>query len=659
MLKAFDAAEQTGASPEDLRAITNAVPALISFFDADHVCRFANDFHREWYGRAPEELVGKPMLDFIGPDLYASRRPFLDRVAAGEQVAFDAVVPHRDGGVRDAAIRYVPKMGSAGFEGFYILVFDVARRKQELAGMLDLAHDAIFVRDLHDNITFWNQGSQELYGYGREIARLSNAHDLLQSHFPSPLEEINAQLLATDQWQGEVTRRLADGREAVISTRWSLRRDETGTPVEILETGRDITESRRAEDALRRSEYRFRNVFHAMSVSFWELDFSALAGILGRLKAQGVTDLRAHIADHPGFVREMMECSQVVDVNDKSLQLFNATRDQLVGPVARFWPPASEHIFAASVMASLERKSHFEAETKFRTHDGRDFDGLFTCCFPREHLPRGTTLVGIIDISDRIRAQEDLQRVQSELAHAARISTLGELTASIAHEVNQPLTAIVTNGEAGMRWLRRDTPDLEEVRKAIDRMIGEATRASGIIGRIRTMAVKGEPEKVRVEVNGLVEDATLLVRRELAAHDVALQLQLAPDLPEVDADRVQLQQVLVNLMVNAVQAMAEAGGVDRNLTIRTAQDHGHVVMSVSDTGPGVAPERRDQLFNAFYTTKASGMGMGLSICKTIIEAHGGDIAVDDGAVRGATFRLRLPAFQGADASAPSALLETR
>ncbi|MFT4252208.1 MAG: ATP-binding protein [Caulobacter sp.] len=526
---------------------------------------------------------------------------------------------------------------------------------ESLPGLLEAAHEPILVRDLDGRVLFWNQGCETLYGHGPETVRQAGTTDLLATVFPAPLAEINARLLAEGRWRGEVTRRLADGREAVIDLNWSLSRDAAGAPARILETGRDVTEARRAEEALRRSEYRFRNVFHAMSVSFWELDFSALGGMFGALRARGVTSLRAHIAENPRFVREMMEASQVVDVNDKSLQLFEATREQLIGPVDRFWPPSSEHVFAASVIAALEKKPHYESEARFRTHGGREFDGLFTCCYPREHLPQGATLVGVIDITDRLRAQEDLQRVQAELAHAARISTLGELTASIAHEVNQPLSAIVTNGEAGLRWLKRDAPDLEEVGKAFDRMIGEANRASGVIGRIRTMAVKGEPETARLALGPLVEDAVMLVRRELTSHGVALRVQAPADLPAVEGDRVQLQQVLVNLMVNAVQAMAEGdegeGRGDRVLTVRGAAEGDAVVLTVADTGPGVPPERLPRLFNAFYTTKSAGMGMGLSICKTIAEAHGGTIEAASPPEGGAVFSLRLPAasaVQGGD-----------
>ena len=356
----------------DLRAVTNAVPALISFFDAGHVCRFANDFHNSWYGRSPESLVGLHMRDFIGPQGYAKRAPYLERVASGEMVAFDADVPHRDGGTREAAISYVPRMGAGGFEGFYILVFDVARRKQELAGMLDLAHDAICLRAMDGTVTFWNAGCEEAYGWPRAEAMGRRMDTLTQCRFPAPVEDVERRLLADGQWSGEILRKHRDGSEHVISARWSLRRDDAGQPVEVLEMGRDITVRRRTEEGLQRSEYRYRNVFQAMAVSFWELDFSEVGAMLRSLKQSGVADFRAHIANNPDLIRALLERTEVVDVNEKTQQLFGGSREALLGSVSRFWPVASEPVFAASVLASIERKAHYEAETvSLRSMDAR------------------------------------------------------------------------------------------------------------------------------------------------------------------------------------------------------------------------------------------------------------------------------------------------
>lgn len=632
----------SSAAPADISAMVDMAPALISFFDADHVCRFANAHHREWYGSDPEALVGRHMRHFLGEAGYAARRPYLDLVAAGVPQAFDAQVPHADGGLRDAAIRYVPRHGPGGFEGFYILVFDVARRKRELAEMLDLAHDAIVVRTLDGRVTFWNRGSETLYGLDRSAVEGRLLDEAVATQYPGDVAEIQAELLETGHWEGELHRRRADGAQAVIATRWSLRRDEAGQPAEVLESGRDVTEARSAEQALRRSEYRFRNVFDALAVSFWELDFSAVGAELRRLRAAGVTDLRRFFSEQPEAVRGLMEKTLVVDVNEKTCRLFGGPREEILGPVARFWPRASEAVFAESIHASMERRASIEAETRFSTLSGEEIDCLFTCCFPRDGLNRGSILVGILDISDRLKAQDALARAQAELAHAARVATLGEMTASIAHEVNQPLAAVVTNGEAGLRWLRRPEPNLVEVEAAIGRVISEAERASDIVTRVRSLARRGGTETQPVSIAALVEDTAALLRRELQTNRVRLTLRTPPGLPELRADPIQLQQVLTNLGLNAIQAMAAAGTPKRDLTISAAALADAVLIEVADTGPGLSAEVAASVFDPFVTTKPTGMGLGLSISRSIVEQHGGTLRAEARPAGGAVFHITLP-----------------
>lgn len=628
----------------DLRAVTNAVPALISFFDADHICRFANDFHLSWFGRSPESLIGRHIREFIGEEGYAARAPYLARVATGAAVSFDARVPHRDGDMRDAAISYVPRMGPDGFEGCYVLVSDLSRRRQQLAGVLDLAHDAICLRALDGTVTFWNAGCEEAYGWSRAEAMGKPFETLVQSAMPVPAEDAMRQLLSSGHWRGEVVRKLRGGTERIIEARWSLRRDEAGRAVEILEMGHDITTRRRSEEELRLSEYRYRNVFQAMAVSFWELDYAGVGGLLKDLKAGGVTDFRAYFADHPEITRVAMERTRVVDVNDKTLQLVGATRDELIGrSVSPFWPEESEAIFAESLLAAIEYRPYFEADTRLSTIDGRRVEAHLTCCYPARDSSNTVILVGILDITERVRAQNELARAQSELAHAARVATLGELTASIAHEVNQPLTAAVTNAEASLRWLARAEPDLGEAKAAIDRMIAQAKRASDIIARIRAMSTKRAPEKTRFPSRGLVDDAVAILQRELAEQQVRLQLVLAKPTPDIEGDRVQLQQVVINLMVNAIQALGQVDRAGRALVLRLRPEGAHIVLEVEDSGPGIPAEHAARLFTAFFTTKSDGMGIGLSICRTIVEAHGGTIELLPALRQGALFRVTLPA----------------
>lgn len=627
---------------EEWIGAADTAAALISFYDFGHICRYANSYHRLWCHRDPATYVGLHMSDCIGPDLYARHLPFLAKVAGGEEVSFASTVPHRDGGLCGATVRYIPKRTQQGLEGFFIHVsFDGERN---LAQLLDLAHDTIFVRNVNDAVTYWNVGAERLFGWRREEAVGRNAHDLIETVFPAPIEQINAELFASGVWEGELVRKTRDGLELIIAARWALRRDAEGAPVEILEAGRDITARRQANEELRRSEYRYRNMFQAMAVSFWECDFTGVGEELRRLKGEGVLDLKRYFADNPAFIRSLIKRTIAIDVNQRSVELFRArSREELLGPTDRFWPAASEWVFAQSVLAALNRSPNYETETKLLAVDGDEIDVHFTVSFSQENVGAGAILIGLVDMTERNRAQDELRKAQAELAHAARISTLGEMAASIAHEVNQPLAAIVTGGEAGLRWLKRDQPDIEEAKSAIARIVSDGQRAAEIIARIRAMSTKAAPEKTAVAVNETVEAAIAFVRHELSAHDIALRLDLAPDLPSTEADRVQLQQVMVNLLMNAIQAMADVADREHALAIRSRLNAESLLqVDVVDSGPGVETADADRLFKAFFTTKATGMGMGLSICRSIIEAHGGRIWAEKNEGAGSTFTFVLP-----------------
>lgn len=235
-----------------------------------------------------------------------------------------------------------------------------------------------------------------------------------------------------------------------------------------------------------------------------------------------------------------------------------------------------------------------------------------------------------------------LAQVQAEFAHAARVSMLGELTASIAHEINQPLAAIATNAAAGLRWLDRPEPDIAEVRALTQRIIADAQRAADIITRVRAMAGHRTPDPAPLAINGVVEEAMQFLAHELQAQDVTLTLALARGLPLVLADRTQLQQVVVNLAVNAIQAMAKTPPAQRRLTLRTELRDNSVSVSIEDKGPGIDAANTQRIFESFYTTKASGMGMGLPICRSILESYGGAISVRNLESGGAAFLFTLP-----------------
>ncbi len=252
-------------------------------------------------------------------------------------------------------------------------------------------------------------------------------------------------------------------------------------------------------------------------------------------------------------------------------------------------------------------------------------------------------------IAERIRAEETAQKTQAALAHVTRVTTLGELAASIAHEVNQPLMAVVLNGDACLGWLDRPEPNLAEAREAVGRIIGEGNRAGEIIRRIRALFQKSPMQKEPVNVNETVGDIVALTQREMARHGVECATKMGQGLPPVLGDAVQLQQVVLNLAMNAIEAMSGAGEEARELRIET-QVRGaggdEILVTVRDSGRGLPAEEPERIFGAFFTTKPDGLGMGLSISRTIVEAHGGKLWAESSSA-GAVFRFTLPAWKGA------------
>ena len=299
----------------------------------------------------------------------------------------------------------------------------------------------------------------------------------------------------------------------------------------------------------------------------------------------------------------------------------------------------------AAIEARLLDTGSWEGTLAQTTQAGKTLTLASRWVVQRDHNGRS---VGVMethtDITERRQAQDALLQARAELAHAARVATLGELTASIAHEVNQPLMAVVTSGEAGMRWLRRDPPDLHEVGISIERIVSEGRRASEIVKRIRAFLSKVPAQCNTLDAGALIDEAARLVEHELNRERVFLHVCVAPGLPALAGDRIQLQQVLVNLMVNAAQAMA-GQPEPRILSISANHadaDASAVEIIVADTGPGIDMNAIDRLFDAFYTTKPQGMGMGLAICRTTVQAHGGQLTASNQPGAGARFVLTLP-----------------
>jgi PAS domain S-box-containing protein len=301
--------------------------------------------------------------------------------------------------------------------------------------------------------------------------------------------------------------------------------------------------------------------------------------------------------------------------------------------------------------AALAAGEPFEKEARLRRADG-EYRRFLLRFAPLRNERKSVVewYVKSSDIEDQRRAEEEVQQrearlrdAQMVLAHVNRVMVTGQLAASIGHEVSQPIAAALTNANAARRWLGAEPPNLEEVRQALDRIIRNGSRASDIIDRIRALVRKVPPRSDQLDINETILDVIALTRSELHSSGTSLQMQLADGLPLISGDRVQLQQVMLNLILNAVEAMSGSCTTAPELVIRTEQDgSGGVLVTVQDSGPALKPESLDRLFDAFYTTKPNGLGMGLPICRSIIEAHGGAVWATPNLLQGAAFQIKLP-----------------
>jgi PAS domain S-box-containing protein len=393
-------------------------------------------------------------------------------------------------------------------------------------------------------------------------------------------------------------------------------RDEAGNIVKWYGSATDIEDRKLTEVALRESEQRFRDYAETASDWLWETGpDNRVTRISEHVNAAGLVPSHLPGTTRWGIATDVESEPEKWRLHQEMLDARRPFRDFVYSTVNE----SGSQVFVRS-----SGKPLFDANGSFLGYRGT-----------------GT------DITARIRAdhaEQALRKAHAELAHVTRVTMLGELTASIAHEVNQPLAAVVANAEAGLRWLDRETPDLAAARRSVEWVINDGCRASEVIRRVRALAKKTDMEKTPLDINQVVHEAIPLVQRELVRHRVSLRTELGPALPKILGDRVQLQQVIINLLMNGIEAMESITDRPRELVVRSGQDEiGQVILSVTDRGIGISAENANRLFNAFFTTKLSGLGMGLSICRSIVEAHGGRMSASSNeAAPGATFQFILP-----------------
>lgn len=415
--------------------------------------------------------------------------------------------------------------------------------------------------------------------------------------------------------------------------------DEEHPDLVFIAVGGTVTDDR-SFWAVRASEERYRTLIHHLPGALLQVDSRPMTAIFDKLRQEGVTDIHAYLDAHPDLVGHSRGVVQVTDANRDALKLFGVNRvEDLIGPV--------NFLFAASVDTAkrviaahfTEQRTHAEV-TRIYTLDGRLRDVEMAVTYPTPPERVDVTLISLTDITDRLRTEAQLRQLQADYTRATRISMLGELATSIAHEVNQPLSAIVTNAETSLRWLSRAEPNLPKVHQLTTRIVDSARHASDIVQRIRNMAARRSPERVELDLNEVVEEALQFVRHEIESRSIELSVRRGRLLPPVLADRVQLQQVIVNLLLNGVQAQTGQQGLIRVSTFAALD--GTVQFSIHDGGPGIANENLGRVFGSFFSTKEEGIGIGLAICQSIITAHGGTIVAANHPQGGAVFRFALP-----------------
>jgi len=490
------------------------------------------------------------------------------------------------------------------------------RNEAYLAEAQRLSHTGSFGWKLSTGEIVWSEETFRIFQY--DLTMTPTVELILQRVHPEDValvkQTIERASLDGKNFEHEYRLLMPDGSTKYLHVVARALSDESGR-IEFVGAVMDVTAAKRAEETLRESEAYLAEAQKLSHTGSW-----------ARVAATG--EMR--------YWSE--ECYRVLGFEPQhGLPRFDTF-------LQRIHPDDQAKLREIAETASRE-KVGYEVDYRIAHPDGEMRD-IHTIAHPV--LAASGNLIEfvgtVMDVTERKRAEEErerLRQLQGDLAHLNRVTTMGEMTASLAHEVNQPIAAAVTDANTCLRWLTRDQPDLEEAREAAFRTVKDANRAAEIISRTRQLFKKGTPPRALVDVNEIIEEMIVLLRSEATRYSISVRTELA-ELPQVMGDRVQLQQVLMNLMTNSIDAMKEADGT-RELTIRSQKsEDGQLLISVSDTGVGVPPQQVDHIFNAFFTTKSHGTGMGLRISRSIVDSHGGRLWAGNNSPRGATFYLTLP-----------------
>ena len=604
-------------------ALSNAlhtIPALVWHTSSDGSALFLNKRFVEYTGFSSKELTGLGWMNALHPEDRSITQWRAD-LAAGKPIEKEVRVQNANIEYRWFILRMTPLSNERGtIMEWYGTASDIEDRKRAeqclqrseayLADAQRISRTGSFAYDVGSGrLIHSSEEHHRLFGFDPAAGMPASAEWALRIHPDDREKAIDAMVQRLrEQKDYEVDFRTVhpDGTAKYIHSMSHAVLSPSGDLVEIVGTSTDVTEQKRAE-------YLIGQVFDRSP---------DLVGILGR-------DYRyrrgnATYEKWRGIAPEKLIGMHIRDVVGK--KMFN-----------RLVKPNLERCFAGEEASFADW---------FDTHGGHKY-WLMTYSPLRLDSERieAVLIIGR-DLTEYMLASERLRDAQAQLAHANRVSTMGQLTVSIAHEVNQPIGALVTNARAALRLLRNDPPDMVVACEALDDIIKDGERASEVIARIRALIKRSPPQADVLDINKVTVETIALIRGEIQRSAISLETQLGIDLPPVRGDRVQLQQVIMNLLMNAVEAMNDLDEGTRELWIGTSRDEGnHILLTVRDTGPSLTPRYLDRFFEAFYSTKPNGMGIGLSICRSIVEAHGGRIWATANIPQGAILRITLPAVR--------------
>jgi PAS domain S-box-containing protein len=559
---------------------------------------------------------------------------------------------HEDAPLGGATLRYAVSLIAIAITVLLTLRDGSARvTLAEQARILELSHDTVVIRDANNVIQYWNEGAERLYGWRREEAVGKTCQQLLRTVLPG--SDVARQLEETGAWSGEIERTRRDGTPLILASRWLQRRDPEGRPIGIIETSADLTASRQAMAERQASEQRYSTIFNSAGFAALECDLSAAMRLLREVDGLD-RNLEQRLQSQPELVREAVSKIRIYNANKAALSLFAAdtASDLAPGVMLLAGPPDAEQDVPqqdvarralAQVFAALAQGDLLvETETECATLDGRAIDIVLRVSVLPDGRDWSRVLLMAVDVTERNEARAKIERSSADLAHAGRVSILGQLAGSITHEVNQPLAAIINYGKSGKRWLARPEPDLAEVAECLDKIVANGNRAADVVGRVRALARKTAPQTSAVDIAVLVQQSVTLLAREASTAATSIRVEQTGEPALIVCDRVQVQQVIVNLLMNALQAMRDVTERPREIhvTIDGSAD-ATVEVAVRDSGSGIDGDP-NRIFDPFFTTKSDGMGLGLSICRSIIESQGGRIQASNNTLGGATVAFTLP-----------------